>query len=255
MNIDTDEPVQEDHARAPDEVLRARAVAEAGRSSELFELTNVWSRFVSGAFVVADCFEVRNQSHLLIRQTDSRVGIHGLTEREASLLERILLGQSQKEVAIEEGRSPSTIAMISTHGLRSLGVPRGASRAPVQLALLVHAHRTRTHAQYAHASQLRHLGVDYVVLTTMGVDMAFEAALSPAERVVLKLRVDGLALVDIARLRDTSARTIANQLAAAYRKCGVSRRSELLGRIARSEALVYHRRSGADSVEVGKQAV
>jgi DNA-binding CsgD family transcriptional regulator len=53
------------------------------------------------------------------------------------------------------------------------------------------------------------------------------AGLSPAERAVVALALEGLSNREIARRRGSSARTVANQLAAAYRKLGVSGRAEL----------------------------
>jgi DNA-binding CsgD family transcriptional regulator len=51
--------------------------------------------------------------------------------------------------------------------------------------------------------------------------------LSPAEHAVASLALRGRSNNEIGRLRGTSARTIANQLSAIYRKLGVSSRREL----------------------------
>ena len=53
------------------------------------------------------------------------------------------------------------------------------------------------------------------------------ATLTPAERAVVALALEGCSNQEIARRRGASARTIANQLASAYRKLGVSGRAEL----------------------------
>lgn len=52
--------------------------------------------------------------------------------------------------------------------------------------------------------------------------------LSAAERAVIELALEGLDNQGIANARRTSARTVAKQLASAYRKLGVSSRRELL---------------------------
>jgi DNA-binding NarL/FixJ family response regulator len=56
--------------------------------------------------------------------------------------------------------------------------------------------------------------------------------LTPAETAVAELAFAGLANEEIARARGRSARTVANQLASAYRKLGVGSRAELAARLA-----------------------
>jgi DNA-binding NarL/FixJ family response regulator len=69
------------------------------------------------------------------------------------------------------------------------------------------------------------------------VVVAFDApepapSLSPAEREVARLVFAGLSNTDIAIARSTSHRTVANQIAAIFRKLGVASRAELAARIA-----------------------
>lgn len=54
-----------------------------------------------------------------------------------------------------------------------------------------------------------------------------ESQLTAAERSVIELALAGLSNSEIAERRRSSARTIANQLAAVYKKLGVSGRREL----------------------------
>jgi DNA-binding CsgD family transcriptional regulator len=51
--------------------------------------------------------------------------------------------------------------------------------------------------------------------------------LSPGEQAVVELVLRGLSSTEIARVRGTSRRTVANQLATAYDKLGVKSRREL----------------------------
>ena len=55
-------------------------------------------------------------------------------------------------------------------------------------------------------------------------------ALTPAERAIVALAVRGLSNGEIATRRGTSARTVANQIAAIFRKTGVTSRRELVAR-------------------------
>ncbi len=59
-------------------------------------------------------------------------------------------------------------------------------------------------------------------------------ALTAAERAVVLDACGGLSNAAIARKRKRSARTVANQLASAYRKLGVASRTELVAVIAGS---------------------
>ena len=58
--------------------------------------------------------------------------------------------------------------------------------------------------------------------------------LSPAEREVALLAVQGATNAAIARRRGTSDRTVANQLAAVFEKLGVHSRAELAALLSRS---------------------
>src|SRR4051812_22557203 len=73
-------------------------------------------------------------------------------------------------------------------------------------------------------------GVEFVVFTWEPREGV--AALSPSERAVCELIASGASNAEIARARKTSARTVANQLASAFRKLGVSSRFELIARFA-----------------------
>jgi DNA-binding CsgD family transcriptional regulator len=65
------------------------------------------------------------------------------------------------------------------------------------------------------------------------LDPAAASVLTAAERAVIELTLDGHSNAAIARLRRASPRTIANQIAAAYKKLGVGSRRELRARFGR----------------------
>jgi DNA-binding CsgD family transcriptional regulator len=79
---------------------------------------------------------------------------------------------------------------------------------------------------------------DYVVLSyplppSPATPDALERLLSPAERQVASLLLIGRSYATIARIRGTAARTVANQVASAFRKLGVRSRFELAARLTR----------------------
>ena len=74
-------------------------------------------------------------------------------------------------------------------------------------------------------------GEEFAVLSVPMADSWLLDALSAAEREVARLVLEGNSNAAIARERGTSPRTVANQLAALYRKLGVRSRAELAARV------------------------
>jgi DNA-binding CsgD family transcriptional regulator len=73
------------------------------------------------------------------------------------------------------------------------------------------------------------------MLISVPVSSALESPetsrLTEAERAVVRLALDGLSNAEIARRRRSSPKTVAHQLAAAYRKLGVGSRRELTAKL------------------------
>jgi len=83
------------------------------------------------------------------------------------------------------------------------------------------------------ATKFRLRGQEMAILSFPSEPPPLPAELSPAEQDVLKLVLSGISNAEIARRRGRSARTIANQLAACYKKLGVSSRLELAAKLGR----------------------
>jgi len=79
-------------------------------------------------------------------------------------------------------------------------------------------------------------GVEFGVLSVPLEPPGMLDVLSAAEREVALAALEGLSNTAIARARGTSPRTVANQLAALYRKLGVKSRAELAALIAAQAA-------------------
>ena len=80
-------------------------------------------------------------------------------------------------------------------------------------------------------AQFRAGGDEFVVVSEPIVGAADLAALTQAEREVARLVADGCSNQAIAAKRGARLQTVANQLAAVYRKLAVSSRSELVARL------------------------
>jgi DNA-binding CsgD family transcriptional regulator len=70
----------------------------------------------------------------------------------------------------------------------------------------------------------------YVLLSFKRKDAERTFGLTPAERRVALALLEGLSNAEIACLRGSSPRTVANQIASLYRKVGVRSRAELASR-------------------------
>ena len=71
------------------------------------------------------------------------------------------------------------------------------------------------------------VGDDALVVMSLPSSGEAIAGLTDAEHAVARDAIAGLSNAEIARRRGSSPRTVANQLAAIYRKLGVSSRAEL----------------------------
>jgi DNA-binding CsgD family transcriptional regulator len=192
--------------------------------------TSVWQELAGGRLQIYDVFTTELRSYLLLGP--SRVAREPLSGRNLMLLEQVLLGACRKTISSDVGISLSTLGQILKQQLVSLGVTCAPSRVPPLLVLLVHA-------AYGLASPSADLGkfhadgATYVVLSS-ALESGALLSLPPAERAVLQLRLHGSTYSDIASLRRTSYRTVANQIAAACHRLGVSGRLDLLHLIATS---------------------
>ena len=83
-------------------------------------------------------------------------------------------------------------------------------------------------------ARVTRIGKNLVLLSVpvASLDEASAARLTDAERAVIELAASGLSNAAIARRRRCSPRTVANQLAGAYKKLGVGSRRELRAKFA-----------------------
>ena len=145
-------------------------------------------------------------------------------------LEQILLGEPMKAVALELGVSRSILTTQVAKTLSFLGFTGGANQVPPIAAVLALS------SQSIHLHSGSEPGENSVFsyrVTVPRPRVVLGPELSPAEASVIELISDGASYDESARLRQTSTRTVANQIANAYRKLGVSGRLELLADFAR----------------------
>jgi DNA-binding NarL/FixJ family response regulator len=150
-----------------------------------------------------------------------------LSQREVSVLAAAEGGVANKLVAIEQSLACSTVSESLQTALAKLGFASRAEFLKVMACLRVSA---RDHgARFVGDARVGWL---FLPVESLGLD----PRLTEAERQVVTGVLNGRTNAAIASARRTSCRTVANQLAAIYRKLGVSSRWELAARVGRASA-------------------
>lgn len=235
------------HASAPraftsleaEHAVRIAALAADLRATTELSLASLWRDLARGQYSVIDGFFSEERCYLVLSTPldDNAVPVEG---RRLEILERVLSGMRQKNIAIDLSLAPSTVALNSKLALEGLGVAGKPSRAHPLLMLAARAASEPVIARATAATFLSHDGRQLCVVGIGRPDRALGRVLPSAELAVIRSLVEGLAYEDIARRRGTSTRTIANQISAVFRRLRVSGRNELVQRLFFDETLGKH---------------
>lgn len=190
-------------------------------------LAQAWGWLCAGSARIVRVYSDDEQHHLELSRTDSP----GLTPHTLDILLPVLSGKAQKVVAAETLRSSSSITGTATNALRHIGLACRPNDVPMIAVMMVQAAASLAPAVRDRAP--RQMRENSCGLSVPRSDGWLEQVLTPSERRVICLRVEGYSHERVARVCTVSKRTIANQIASAYRKLGVSARLELLNRILR----------------------
>lgn len=209
------------------------AVAPSAAEQTLLPLRQVWTDLVAGRCKVVDGFNSPHRFYLVLVEGAAGRGEvrSGRPIRDLRLLEKLLLCGSQKEAGHQFGLSTASVAAVTKRTLATMGMACLPSKVPALLVLAAHAARPGAAACEARASRVPGPATTWVV-SVPRADRELLGELSPAEHQVLSALVDGRTHAEIARQRRTSRRTVANQLANAFRRLNVSGRAALLLRLA-----------------------
>lgn len=202
----------------------SRPADEAASLAALWtELLSGFCRFEHMEFTQQTCSVVVTRGHRASGDERSP-----LPARDIQILERSLLEGVRKSVAADFGLCPSSVAEILRRCFAFMGLSCWPSRIPLLLVMAAHAKAAAPSSR-----------TEKLVLTQNGQflrqsisvtrpDNQLKSCLSPAEFEVTRLLIEGRSYVEVARLRKTSKRTVANQLASAFHRLGISGRAELL---------------------------
>jgi DNA-binding NarL/FixJ family response regulator len=212
--------------------LRAVAMEADQAAHQQLDLASIWRELVSGDARVVDDFHSEDRYFVVLAPiargpSDRNRGQAG----KIRILESILLESAQKNVAIDLGLSPSTVASSLKQCLERLGISCTTSRISPLLVAAAHVSQIASLRCAGRLSLLSIQGTTFRVVSIERPEIELAGLLTPAQYEVIRLLVEGKSHHEMATSRQRSARTVANQLGAAFRKLGVSGRSELLRRL------------------------
>lgn len=215
-----------DPTQAFDPELRGRARLATESADYSRSLCDVWRELIAGERSVADAF--LDQTHCYLVLCAPAATPLTLSARHLKVLEHVLRGDGQKPIAIDLGLSYSTIATVAKQALNYLGLHCIPSRVPLSLVVAAQASNDSNSSGPSRIASFELAGRSYDVVRLLRPDTKLTSLLPPAEVEVVRARVAGETHRQIARLRKTSMRTMANQLASAARRLGVSGRLETI---------------------------
>jgi DNA-binding NarL/FixJ family response regulator len=221
---------------------RPRATAHAGQG---VEWGSFWRRIAAGKLRVVEstCSETRCN---LVLEEVLDADATPLSAADVRILERILMGESQKAIALDWHSATSTIATKAIRCFRAIGLECSSSTVPTALVMLVHVSLGRVPAL---KGEVTFTPEGRILVSIRRPDNDLEGLFSAAERQVIAFLIEGITQREMAVRRNTSPRTIANQVGSAYVKLRVSGRIAMIGLLLEKAARLreiplYRRPSG-----------
>jgi DNA-binding NarL/FixJ family response regulator len=187
---------------------------EQARMTQGLDEQTLWHDIVAGRWSLLAATTLAGSRYVVVRKNpDAVVTLRALRPREQSVMDFVLAGRSGKWIALELQLSQATVTRALSSGLRKLGVANLGALAGVRTARFV---------LFSGLIPEMELAIARLTTATVWGDLSY------AERSVIMDFLDGKCIAAIARGRDTSPHTVANQIASAYRKLGISSRRELV---------------------------
>jgi DNA-binding CsgD family transcriptional regulator len=189
-------------------------------------LSDLWRQLVEGRKQIVDHFSTTTQFCVVVRDLPMRERLP-LTGRSLAICEASLQGESAKHLAIELGIAPSTVSAHLHRGFMQLGLPASQRDVPAILFLSASAARLPSSIS-ARRRTTKRLGLEMEILSIARPELTLQSVLSPAQFQVLGLLAEGHSYSEIARLRGTSPRTVANLVSSVYKQLDVQGRGDVL---------------------------
>jgi len=211
--------------------------ATGGRpGDEAATLSALWTELIDGLCKVEHTeFTPHTCTVVVTREHRASGAAARLTARDTEILERALLEGVRKSVAVDFGLCPSSIAEILRRCFVFMGLSCWPSRIPLLLVMAAHAKQSPEAQRGAKLMLAQNQQFLRQTISVKRPDTELSKWLSPAEYAVTRLLIEGKSYEELARLRQTSKRTVANQLASAFHRLGISGRAELMCLLATSK--------------------
>lgn len=222
-------------------VRRQDALDADAASERAIPLSDIWHGLTLGKTKVLDHFMTDDRCFVIAASARFFVNPERPCPRKLDILESIFLDGNPKGVAFDFGLAVSSVATLTKQSLNSMGIRCTLRRVPPQFVMASFAAKDVVLGSQARLSQLDLLGSVVSVISVPRPDTGLSPLLSPAECIVTRLFVEGKTHSEIATLRGSSTRTVANQLASVFQRLRVSGRLRLIRTLATRAAL--HSRS------------
>lgn len=211
----------------PETVREVLSIADGSSRSPVSqaECENLWRSLVERRASIVGWSSDAHHWHLVLAQGPSDRAARALPQRNCLILEGFLLGVPPKVMSSDLGIATSSVAQILRNALFGIGVDCTPARVPPLLVILLHVARGRSGVPLT-LQRVECAGTAFTMIN--GAIDARPHGLTRAQLEVLGLRLVGKSHAAIAVSRSTSRRTVANQLAAATHRLGVSGRLDLL---------------------------
>jgi len=209
--------------------LQAVAVAIPRAAAKKQDLSDIWSRLIRHQLEVAHTFATDQSEYMVLREKIQDPP--PLSGRNLAIFETVFVGVGRKVVSYDVGLASSSLAQVLKSALRDMGLNCSPARAPSLLVKLAHAARSPASQLELKTGQFALTTNRYLVVSD-DLECPLLKQLAPAQRAVMRLLIYGSSHADIAARRHTSSRTVANQVASACQRLGVSGRFDLLQRVA-----------------------
>ncbi len=218
---------------------------------EAASLSALWTELVSGFCKIEQTEFTQHSCGVVVTRSHRFAGAQraALPARDVEILERSLLEGVRKSVAADYHLCPSSVAEILRRCFVFMGLSCWPSRIPLLLVLAAHAKQASEAQRSAKLILAQNQQFLRQSISATRPDADLVGSLSPAEYAVTRLLVEGKSYVEMAQLRNTAKRTVANQLASAFQRLHISGRAELLCLLAQRKLL--HWQAGSAVARTG----
>lgn len=223
---------------------RSAVMCADERSRDEASLGTIWEQLEWGALEIVDDFVTIERCYLIVRQREGRA-MTKMESRGVLVLKRVLVEGCQKVAAMELGIAPSTATALGRTGLLAIGLRCRVQNTPYIVAVAANASHEGP-SVLARSSALQHAGGALQVLSIPRPETHVHHLFSRAVLEVTGSLLEGKTRSHIALARNRSERTVANQLAVAFRQLRAFSRLDMLRVLARSQgALAAISRDGS----------